>query len=88
MIQFELRSTFKRAYKKRVAANTKLRTQVAERIHLFQNNPRHPLLHDHSLGGNRLGLRAFSVSGDIRILYFIEDDVAYFVDIGTHNQVY
>ncbi len=31
----------------------------------------------------------FFVTGDIsRVIYYIEEDTAYFLDIGTHNQVY
>lgn len=87
-MRFELRAGFKRAYKKHIANNDKLRLQVSERIALFQQNPAHPMLHDHMLKGKMIHLRSFSVTGDIRIIYFMEDDVAYFTDIGTHNQVY
>ena len=88
MIRFELYPGFTRAYKKRIAQNSKLRKHVDERIAMFQANPQNPLLHDHPLKGDNLGYRAFSASGDMRIVYFMEDDIAYFVDIGTHNQVY
>jgi len=88
MIRFELAPSFKRAYKKRIAGNKKLEKRVRERMKLFQNNPHHPLLHDHSLKGKKVGLRSFSIAGDMRILYFMEDNLAYFIDIGTHNQVY
>jgi len=46
------------------------------------------LLQDHLLMGKLEGYRAFSVTGDIRVVYYIHDQTAYFVDIGTHNQVY
>ncbi len=37
----------------------------------------------------KIELRAFSVTGDIRIVYFeINDESVLFLDIGTHNQVY
>jgi mRNA-degrading endonuclease YafQ of YafQ-DinJ toxin-antitoxin module len=88
MTRFELRRGFIRSYKKHISHNKKLRLQVAERIALFQQYPRHPLLHDHALKGERMHLRSFSASGDVRIIYYLEDDTAFFIDVGTHNQVY
>lgn len=88
MIPFEVYPGFKRAYKKRIAHSSKLQLRVKERITLFQTNPHSPLLNDHPLKGNKVGYRAFSVTGDIRIIYFMERGIAYLVDIGSHNQVY
>ncbi len=88
MIRFIFKTSFKRAFKKRFGGNQKILSQVRERIEIFQDNPRHPYLHDHALKGKREGFRSFSVTGDVRIIYYWEDNIAYFVDIGTHNQVY
>ncbi len=88
MISFEVYPGFNRAYKKRIAPSRKLRQKVKERIALFQANPKSPLLNDHSLKGDKSGYRAFSVTGDMRIIYYMDHDTVYFVDIGTHNQVY
>jgi mRNA-degrading endonuclease YafQ of YafQ-DinJ toxin-antitoxin module len=35
-----------------------------------------------------LGLRAFSVSGDVRVIYYETDEAYVFTDVGTHAQVY
>lgn len=84
-----LAASFLKSYKKRIAWNTKLDGQMARRVSLFQVNHSNPILHDHPLQGNKLGLRAFSVTGDVRIVYHcISDDEAEFLDIGTHAQVY
>jgi len=45
-------------------------------------------LHDHALTGKLAGKRAFSIAGDIRVIYVEFDDFIVFLDIGTHNQVY
>lgn len=45
-------------------------------------------LHDHALTGKLAGKRAFSMAGDIRIIYIELEDSIVFLDIGTHNQVY
>jgi len=85
----ELHPRFKKHYKKRIAHNIKLIKQTRERITLFKNNPHYPLLKNHSLLGKRTHLRAFSITGDIRTVYFpISKNRVLFLDIGTHNQVY
>ena len=59
-----------------------------ERTRLFVADSQDSLLRDHQLSGRLKGYRAFSVTGDIRVVYYIHEEIAYFVDIGTHNQVY
>jgi len=47
------------------------------------------LLQDHRLSGAKKDLRAFSITGDIHIVYLpISDIEVIFMDIGSHNQVY
>lgn len=85
----ELHPNFKKSYKKRIAKNPKLISKVAERMKLFQKNPKNPVLRAHRLTGAKKDLCSFSVAGDIRILYFLKSiDKAVFLDIGSHNQVY
>lgn len=85
----ELHPRFKKHYKKRVVHNTKLVKQTEKRIALFQKNPHHSLLKNHSLFGKKTHLRAFSITGNIRIIYFpTSKNRVLFLDIGTHNQVY
>jgi len=49
---------------------------------------KNPSLRLHPLKGLRKGYYSFSVTGDIRIVFYIFKGDIYFVDIGTHNQVY
>jgi len=88
MITIELAQSFKKAYKKRIQNNSKLILQTSKRIELFKSNQKHPILRNHALTGTRFGLCDFSITGDIRIIYYIDKDTAYFIDIGTHNQIY
>jgi len=83
-----LHPKFTRSYRKRIAHDTQLSLRTKQRIDLFKNNPSHPILRCHLLQGEKFGFRSFSVTGDIRIIYALEDNVATFIDIGTHNQVY
>mgnify|MGYP001580812411 CR=1 FL=1 len=79
---------FKKSYARRVLRDQALDKRFGERFLMFIQNPNHPLLRDHALRGEKKGLRSFSVTGDIRVTYFIEDNIAYFLDIGSHNQVF
>lgn len=85
----ELAQRFLKAYKKRIQRNRKLDRQMARRVELFKANSMNPILQDHPLKGTKLGLRAFSITGDVRIIYQPQSpNHVIFVDIGTHNQVY
>lgn len=82
-------AVFDKAYKRRIGHNIKLIQQVKERLILFQTDPKSLLLKNHKLKGTFLGYRAFSITGDIRIVYEQEsEDIVTLVDIGSHNQVY
>jgi mRNA-degrading endonuclease YafQ of YafQ-DinJ toxin-antitoxin module len=44
-------------------------------------------LDDHSLTGTMKGPRAFSIVGDVRLVYRETNEYYVFLDIGSHNQV-
>ena len=90
-MKIKLHPRFKKNYKIRIALNQKLSLQTKERISLFRTDPNNPLLKDHTLTGTKKGLRSFSITGDIRVIYqppMSEADEVIFYDIGSHNQVY
>lgn len=77
---------FKKRFNK---LSPKVRKQFEERIEFFIENPSNPILRMHPLKGNLAGLRAFSVTGDYRVIYRILDrENVKLIDIGTHAQVY
>ena len=80
--------SFKKSYSKRIQPNKNLRKRFEERYDLFVENQSNPILKDHELTGKMREYRAFSITGNIRTVYYIYENIAYFVDIGTHNQVY
>ena len=81
--------SFRKAYQKRIVRNQNLAERTKECIRMFVENPRSPLLGDHALSGKRSHLRAFSITGNVRIVYFpITEGHVLFLDIGTHPQVY
>ena len=79
---------FEKHYKQRIQPQPKLAGQFGERYKLFLSGERGKPLDDHALSGNLQGRRAFSVTGDIRVVYIELDDQIIFLDIGTHSQVY
>lgn len=88
-MKVKLHYQYEKSYKARVASNRKLISQTSERIALFKSDPKNSLLKDHGLTGAKKKLRAFSITGDIRIVYLpVSDTEVIFIDIGSHNQVY
>jgi len=87
-MKVEAKKKFIRIFEKRFRSDKVLQKKFKERTAMFEANPSNPFLHDHKLTGEKEGFRAFSITGDIRVIYVVEKDIAYFLDIGTHNQIY
>ncbi len=79
---------FIKVFKKRFSHRPNFQKRFDERLKKFAENTQDPVLEDHALSGKLQGYKAFSITGDIRVVYYIHEDTAYFVDVGTHNQVY
>ncbi len=88
MMRLNYTQNFLKNYKRRIANNSNLNKRFKERLELFLNDSKHPLLKDHKLIGARKELRSFSVTGDVRVIYLQNGETVYLIDIGTHNQVY
>jgi mRNA-degrading endonuclease YafQ of YafQ-DinJ toxin-antitoxin module len=88
-MQLKKSSSFAKHFKKRILPSSVLEAKFQERLALFLTDRSNPVLRDHKLIGKQGNLRAFSVTGDVRVIYIlVSDDLALFVDIGSHNQVY
>jgi len=87
-MQINYTENFRKNYRKRITHKKSLDTKFQERLQLFFTNPQSSLLRVHKLAGAKKDLYAFSVTGDIRVIYYQEDDKIFLLDIGTHNQVY
>jgi addiction module RelE/StbE family toxin len=79
---------FKKNFQNRILPNEKLVKQFKQRLALFMEGVRDYPLDDHILVGTMKGLRAFSVGGDIRVVYRETEDYYELLDVGSHNQVY
>ena len=65
-----------------------IRAHFVERKNLFLENPLHPLLHNHSVDKAFPGCRSINITGDYRAIFRQEKDIAVFIDIGTHSELY
>ncbi|HVC36685.1 MAG TPA: type II toxin-antitoxin system YafQ family toxin [Candidatus Dormibacteraeota bacterium] len=88
MKPIRLTKDFDKSYKKRILPNRNLRDTYANRIAAFQKGERDSLLDDHALKGRMKGKCAFSIVGDVRVVYEETDSTYIFLDVGSHNQVY
>jgi len=79
---------FEKNFQSRISSNLKLKKQFQTRLKLFTEGVRDYPLDDHPLVGTKKGLRAFSIGGDLRVVYRETEDHYEFLDIGSHNQVY
>ena len=89
MINLVCGSSFKRAYKRAVAANPDLKPKIAQALETFVTNPHHPSLRTHKLSGKLRGLWAFVVAYDCRVVFqFLDEQDILLIDIGKHDEVY
>ena len=85
-MHIDFHRTFRKRYKK-IPAH--IRDQFDERLQLFEGNPSHPLLGNHTLQGDRAGQWSINITGDWRALYEFQDaESIIFVDIDTHSNLY
>jgi addiction module RelE/StbE family toxin len=54
----------------------------------FEADLRDPLLRTHKLKGELAGYWSFSVDEDLRVIFRWDGDVAFLVNLGSHDEVY
>lgn len=68
---------------------SKIQNRFSERLEIFLQEPSNPFLNSHHLKGKWIGCKSINITGDIRAIYKeISEDLALFVEIGTHSQLY
>jgi addiction module RelE/StbE family toxin len=88
MKKIEYTKQFQRRLKQRYSHQPKVIARLQYHLELFSQGVRKEPINDHPLTGKFKGLRAFSIGGDIRVVYQETDDRYLLLDIGSHNQVY
>lgn len=77
---------FKKQYQK-LTGNEKQRCN--KRLVIFEKNQFHPLLNNHKLHGKFKNCRSININSDFRAIYeLINPEIARFVYIGTHSELY
>ena len=67
----------------------KLADRIEKQLTLFTSNSKHPSLRLHKIDHSNKDIWSISITMGIRMLYtIIEEDTAYFFDIGNHEEVY
>lgn len=78
--------SFKKKYR-RLREGEKRRCD--SRLRIFENNPFHPILYNHSLSGEYEGCWSINIGGDLRAIYrYEEKDAVIFVDVDTHHNLF
>lgn len=63
-------------------------TMLRAALRRFAANPGDPLLRIHKLKGDLRDYWSFTVDDDVRVLFRWDGDVAFLVNIGSHDEVY
>lgn len=86
-MQVQFSKKFRRQYRKLEQRQQKA---VDKALALFWQNPLAPELCSHSLKGAMKGMRAISVTFDLRIVFREEGRYAlvYMIQVGSHDEVY
>lgn len=66
----------------------KIQDKFEGRLTLFLTDQFHPLLNNHSLSGEYEGCRSINITGDIRAIFYVKNDVVIFINIGSHPELY
>ncbi|MGH2444967.1 MAG: type II toxin-antitoxin system RelE/ParE family toxin [Candidatus Limnocylindria bacterium] len=63
-------------------------TMLRAALRRFAADPRDQLLRTHKLKGEMAEYWSFSVDDDLRVLFRWDGDIAFLVNLGTHDDVY
>jgi addiction module RelE/StbE family toxin len=88
MKKIEYSKQFQKYLKQRYGHQPKVIERLRHHLELFSQGVRKEPINDHPLTGKLKGFRAFSVGGDVRVVYQEIEDCYLFLNIGSHNQVY
>lgn len=66
----------------------KLAKLITKQLRLFAMDPRHLSLRTHKLSGELKNLWSISINQGVRMVYLLNGEEAYFIDIGTHDEIY
>lgn len=65
-----------------------IQNKFGMRLAIFLSDPYSIELNNHFLAGEWRGHRSIDITGDVRAVYRVVDEINLFVAIGSHNQLY
>lgn len=86
MYELILLRKYQKEFSKITSHNYKIKLKISKTLKLLLKDIDHPSLRLHKLSGE--GGWSISVTGDIRILLYIEKSKIYLLRIGKHEDVY
>jgi mRNA-degrading endonuclease YafQ of YafQ-DinJ toxin-antitoxin module len=63
-------------------------TMLRAALRRFSTDPLDPLLRTHKLKGDLAAYWAFTVDDDLRVIFRWDGDIAFLVNLGSHDEVY
>lgn len=84
-MELNLHKSFKKKFKK---LPNEVRKKFGERAELFKKDKFNKQLNNHSVGAVYPGCRSINITGDYRAIFREKGEIATFINIGTHSQLY
>lgn len=89
MTEIAFSSSFKRAFKNRIAGRKPMEKKFWKRVEIFKADPHDVRLRTHKLSGELQEFWSFSIEYDVRVVFqFAAQNRTVFLDIGSHDEVY
>jgi mRNA-degrading endonuclease YafQ of YafQ-DinJ toxin-antitoxin module len=82
---FYFRSQFKKKLQK---ISPSIKEKFFDRLELFLRDQNNIILGNHSVEKAYPNCRSINITGDYRAIFYIEDNIAIFINIGTHADLY
>jgi mRNA interferase YafQ len=80
--------TFKKDYQRLKISDDQYVKYIKYLSLLLEGKPLPLEARDHTLSGNYSGFKEFHISGDLLVVYYIENDIIRLTRIGTHSQLF
>lgn len=87
-MKIEYHRQFLKHFRQRILPYPKLKKRFEQRLRLRLEDTQSAVIKDHRLLGSKSEYRAFSLTGNIRVVYKVEGEVLRLYDVGSHSQVY
>ena len=82
-------NNFKRSLRKLFKKHPEIEEKFWLKLEIFQADPLNTSLKVHKLTGRMKDFQSFSITYDCRVIFYFETDTrVFFVDIGSHDEVY